>query len=149
MLSRPLLYLSLYFKTHREEYYLRLDRVRTAGDWEGWIDFFLEGVEQTALDAVETARRLVSLFRQDEACIHGLGRRAGTALRVHQTLCRRPIQSIRDVAGTLELSFPAVSASINALEELGIVREITGRQRARLYAYQSFIDILNEGAEPL
>ena len=149
MLSRPLLYLSLYFKTHRHSYYERLDQVRTKGDWEGWIDFFLEGVEQTALDAVDTARRLVALMRQDEQRIHQLGRRAGTALRVHRMLSHRPLQSIKDVANGLELSYPAVSKSFQALAGLGIVREITGRQRNRIYAYQAFLDILNEGAQPL
>jgi len=149
MLSRPLLYLSLYFKTHRQAYYERLNQVRTKGDWEGWIDFFLEGVEQTALDAVDTARRLVTLMQQDEQRIHQVGRRAGTALRVHRILSHRPIQSIKDMASALELSYPAISKSLEALRELGIVREITGRQRNRIYAYQAFLDILNEGAQPL
>ncbi len=149
MLSRPLLYLSLYFKTHRQAYYERLDQVRTKGDWEGWIDFFLEGVEQTALDAVETARRLVALMQQDEQRIHQMGRRAGTALRVHRMLGHRPLQSIKDIANALDLSYPAVSRSLEALANLGIVREITGRQRNRIYAYQAFLDILNEGAQPL
>jgi Fic family protein len=145
MLSRPLLYLSLYFKTHRQTYYERLDQVRTRGDWEGWTDFFLEGVEQTALDAVETARRLVALMQEDEQRIHRMGRRAGTALRVHRMLSHRPLHSIRDMASTLKLSYPAVSKSLEALQTLDIVREITGRQRNRIYAYQGFLDILNEG----
>ncbi|HFQ13371.1 MAG TPA: ArsR family transcriptional regulator, partial [Gammaproteobacteria bacterium] len=113
-----------------------------------WIDFFLEGVEQTALDAVETARRLVALMQQDEQRIHQLGRRAGTALRVHRKLSLRPLQSIKDMAEALELSYPPVSKSLEALENLGIVREITGRQRNRIYAYQTLLDILNEGAQP-
>ncbi len=149
VLSKPLLYLSLYFKAHRDAYYERLDRVRTAGDWEGWLDFFLEGVEQTALNAVETARRLVALFRQDQARIHELGRKTGTTLRVHEAFCHRPVQTIKDLASILEVSFPSVSRSVQVLEQLGIVRETSGRQRHRVYAYQSFIDILNEGAEPL
>lgn len=143
MLSRPLLYLSLYFKARRQAYYECLDQVRTRGDWEGWTDFFLEGVEQTALDAVETARRLVALMHKDEQRIHQIGRRAGTALRVHRMLSHRPLQSIKDMAGKLELSYPAVSKSLEALQALGIVREITGRQRNRIYAYQDFLDILN------
>ena len=149
MLSRPLLYLSLYFKIHRQAYYEYLDQVRTKGNWEGWIDFFLEGVEQTALNAVDTARRLVALMQQDEQRIHRLGRRAGTALRVHRMLGYRPLQSIKDIAKALDLSYPAVIRSLDALAELGIVREITGRQRNRIYAYQAFLDILNEEAQPL
>ncbi len=146
MLSRPLLYLSLYFKTHREVYYDRLNQVRTKGDWEGWIDFFLEGVEKTALDAVDTARRLVNLMRQDEQRIHPLGRRAGTALRVHRQFSQRPLQSIKAMVNELEISYPAVSKSVEALEKMGIVREVTGRQRNKVYAYQAFLDILNKGA---
>ncbi len=146
MLSRPLLYLSLYFKTHREAYYDRLNQVRTKGDWEGWIDFFLEGVEKTALDAVDTARRLVNLMRQDEQRIHPLGRRAGTALRVHRQFSQRPLQSIKAMVNELEISYPAVSKSVEALEKMGIVREVTGRQRNKVYAYQAFLDILNKGA---
>ncbi len=149
MLSRPLLYLSLYLQTHRQTYYECLDRVRTTGDWEGWIDFFLEGVEQTALNAVDTARKLVSLMQSDEQRIHRLGRRAGTALRVHRMLSHRPLQSIKDMAGTLGLSYPAVARSLEALADLGIVREITGRQRNRIFAYQAFLDILNEDATSL
>lgn len=149
MLSRPLLYLSLYFKTHRSRYYELLNNVRLHGAWEDWIDFFLEGVAHTAQNAVNTARDLVTLFSQDESRIHSLGRRAGTALQVHRAFCHRPLHGIRDLAESLSLSYPAVSKSIQALESLGIIHEITGRQRDRLFAYKAFLDILNEGAEPL
>lgn len=145
LLSRPLLYLSLYLKRFREEYYERLDRVRTLGDWEGWIDFFLEGVESTALDAVATARRLSALFRADEQRVQTLGRRAGSALRVFQAFCQQPIGSVKHISRATGLSFPAVSASVKALEGESIVSEITGRQRDRVYAYRAFIEVLNEG----
>ena len=149
MLSRPLLYLSLYFKEHRDRYYDLLDAVRREGDWEQWLDFFLEGVEHTAVNAVDTARRLVALFGEDEARIQGLGRSAGSVLRVFQALCRRPVTSINQIREQTGLSYPTASKGVEALERLGIVRELTGRKRNRIYAYRRYIEILSEGAEPL
>ena len=148
VLSRPLLYLSLYFKEHRDEYYRLLDLVRREGDWERWLDFFLEGVEQTAANAVHTARRLVHLFQEDEARIHALSRRAGTVLRVFRTLLRRPVTSIGSVRRQTGLSFPAAAKAVETLEHLGVVREITGRRRDRVYAYARYLEILSEGANP-
>ncbi len=149
LLSKPLLYLSLYFKQHREQYYRLLDTVRREGDWEQWVDFFLEGVELTAINAVQTARRLVELFKNDEARIQGLGRSAGNVLRAHQVLCRRPLIAINEVREQTGLSYPTASKCIETLERLGIVHELTGRKRNRIYAYGRYIEILNEGAEPL
>jgi Fic family protein len=93
-LSEPLLYLSLYFKAHREEYYRLLQQTRLQGDWELWIRFFLRGVESVANQASRTAERILALFEHDRARIHGLGVRAGSALRVHSHLCRKGIISI-------------------------------------------------------
>jgi Fic family protein len=115
-----------------------LDLVRTEGDWEVWLDFFLEGVEHSASNAVETARRLVALFQQDEQRIQSLGRGASTALRVFRVLCQRT-----------GLSFPAVAKSMGALEQFGIVREITGQRRNRVFGYDKYLSILSEGTEPL
>jgi len=149
VLAQPLLYLSLYFKQHRAEYYRLLDLVRTDGDWEAWADFFLEGVEQTASNAVETARRLVGLFQQDERRIQTLGRVASTALRVFRTLCERPLVTLNQVRERTGLSFPAVAKAMRELERLGIVHEITGQRRNRVFAYQEYLSILSEGTEPL
>lgn len=149
MRSRPLLYLSLYFKEHREQYYNLLGMVRREGDREDWIDFFLDGVEHTAVNAVDTARRLVALFKEDEVRIQNLGRSAGSVLRVFQALCRRPVITINDIRAQAGLSYPTAAKGIEALERLGIVRELTGRKRNRAYAYGRYIEILNEGAEPL
>jgi Fic family protein len=149
MLSRPLLYLSLYFKQHRSFYYELLDQVRRTGDWERWIDFFLGGVEKTAEDAVETARRLVSLFREDENRIQALGRRSGTLLHCFQAFCRRPIQTIKDVSDVAGVSYPTAANSVATLEELGVLRELTGKRRDRIYAYDSYLNLLDAGAEPL
>jgi Fic family protein len=149
MLSKPLLYLSLYFKQHRAEYYRLLDQVRTTGDWEAWLDFFLEGVEQTASNAVETARRLVALFKEDETRVQSLGRQAAGTLRVFRALCERPIVSLNEVCRRAHCSVPAASKGVGRLMKQGIVREITGQRRNRVFAYQRYLAILNEGTEPL
>ncbi len=149
VLSQPLLYLSLYFKTHREEYYRFLDMVRIEGDWEAWVDFFLEGVEQTADNAVDTARRLVALFQEDEKKIRAVGRSASTVMRVFQVLRERPLTDLNHVCERTGLSFPAASKSMKSLERLGIVREITGRRRNRVFAYGQYLEILSKGTEPL
>jgi Fic family protein len=147
LLSQPLLYLSLYFKQHRSEYYRLLDLVRTEGDWEAWLDFFLEGVEQIASNAVETAKRLLSLFQQDEEKIQALGRSASTTLRVFRVLCEHPLATLNRICASTGLSFPAGSKGMQQLETLDIVREITGQQRNRVFAYQQYLSILNEGTD--
>jgi Fic family protein len=147
ILSRPLLYLSLYFKRHRDTYYRLLDRVRTEGDWEAWTDFFLEGVRDTAGNAVDTARRLIALFDADQQKIQTLGRSASSTLRVFQAFKARPLLTVGRISEHTGLSFPAANQAVARLAELGIVREITGRRRERAYAYDQYVAILNEGAE--
>ena len=144
VLSQPLLYLSLYFKQDRDEYYRLLGAVRSTGDWEAWLDFFLEGVEQTAAGAVDTANRLIALFVKDAERIRGLGRSAGSALRVFEALRHRPVASIDHLARHAGVSFPTASRMIESLERLGIVTESTGRRRNRVYSYKAFIAILSE-----
>ncbi len=148
VLSQPLLYLSLYFKQHRAEYYRLLDLVRAEGDWEAWLDFFLEGVESTAANAVQTAQRLVALFKEDDARIKSLGR-ATSALRVFNAMCERPVTTLNEVRGRAGASFPTATKGMDALLRLGIARELTGQRRNRVFAYQRYLDILNEGADPL
>lgn len=147
VLSQPLLYLSLYFKQHRAEYYRLLDLVRAEGNWEAWLDFFLEGVESTATGAVESVRRLLALFQQDEQRIQRAQRRASTTLRVFRVLCKRPLVTLNEVCRRTELSFPAAAKAMETLATLGIVQEITGRQRNRAFAYQNYLKILSEGTE--
>jgi len=147
LLSQPLLYLSLYFKQHRSEYYRLLDVVRMEGDWEAWLDFFLEGVEQTASNAVETAKRLLTLFQRDEQVIQKAGRSASTLLRVFRVLCERPLVTLNQICERSELSFPAASHAMATLAQLGIVREVTGQRRNRIFAYNEYLNILNEGTE--
>ncbi len=149
VLAQPLLYLSLYFKQHRAEYYRQLDAVRRDGDWEAWVDFFLEGVAQTAAGAVDTAHRLLALFADDAAKARGLGRAAANTVRVFDALRARPIASISDLSRRTAVSYPTVARAIEALASLGIVRELTGRKRDRVFAYDRYLAVLNEGAEPL
>jgi Fic family protein len=147
VLRDPLLYLSLYFKQHRATYYALLDSVRTDGDWEAWLAFFLAGVQQTATAAVATARGLTALFGDDRERVAGAGRRAGSALRVHDALKARPLVSVREVCKRTGLSFPAAGAALDLLLELGIAREMTGRRRNRVFAYGKYLEVLGEGTE--
>ena len=148
-LSEPTLYLSLYFKIHRETYYDLLQRVRTEGDWEGWLRFFLEGVYATAQQAFQTAQALIALFERDRQRIEEIGRAAGSALQVHQYLQRKAFISVPDAVEELKLSGPTITNAVRHLEGLGMVREVTGRMRRRLWFYQEYLAILSEGAEPL
>lgn len=149
VLSQPLLYLSLYFKQYRAEYYRLLDLVRTEGDWEAWLDFFLEGVETTAAGAVETAQRLIRLFKEDSARLQALGRVAATGLRVFNALCERPVTTLDAVCRRAGITFPTASKGMNALVKLGMVRELTGGRRNRVFVYDRYLSILNEETEPL
>lgn len=149
VLSQPLLYLSLYFKQRRTEYYRLLDLVRSDGDWEVWLDFFLDGAEQTATGAVKTAQRLVKLFEDDASRIQELGRITATTLRVFNALRERPILTLKEVCKRTSISFPAGAKGMDNLIKLGIARELTGRQRNRIFAYDQYLSILNEGTEPL
>ncbi len=149
VLGQPLLYLSLYFKQHRAEYYRLLDAVRVDGDWEIWLDFFLEGALITATGAVETAHRLLALFREDAERVRNLGRATANTLRVFDALRARPLATINDIATRTGIAYPTAARAVDALVRSGIVREITGRHRDRVFAYDRYLAILNEGAEPL
>jgi Fic family protein len=149
LLREPLLYLSLYLKQNRTTYYELLDRVRRTGDWEAWLSFLIDGVRQTAEGAASTAQRLAEMFKADKAKIEPSGRRAGSALRVHESLKSRPLLSMPQICNNTGLSFPAVSSAIELLAKLGIARELTGKRRNRLFVYDRYLAILNEGTEAL
>lgn len=149
LLREPLLYLSLYLKQNRATYYALLDSVRRTGDWEEWLLFFLAGVRETADAAVATAQRLDTMFHEDRRRIATTGRRASSALRVHEALKARPLSSLQDLATRTGLSFPTVGTSMDLLVEVEIAREVTGRRRDRVFAYDGYMAILNEGTEPL
>lgn len=149
VLSEPILYLSLYFKTHRQEYYAQLKRVRETGDWESWLKFFLVGVHDIAQQATDAAREILGMIQSDRAKIAEIGRGAGSALQVHQFLERKPLVVIPEMVKALNLSTPTVTAALQNLERIGIVREVTGKQRGRIFVYDAYLKILERGTEPL
>lgn len=144
LLNKPLLYLSLYFKKYRQQYYDHLQRVRETGDWESWIQFFLEGVIVTANQAVKTAKNIIQLFKEDRKKIKRLGRSAASALLVHHYLEKYSVTNIDKIADHCNITIPTATKSIKHLEKLGIVKEITGKQRHKIYTYQRYLNILNE-----
>lgn len=148
ILSEPLLYVSLYLKQHRQAYYSLLDAVRQTGDWEAWLEFFARGVLESAAGAVSTAQRLVARARADELQIAAMPR-AGSATRLHRALQQRPLASATQLSALSGVSIPAVNSALVALSERGIVSEITGRRRRRIFSYTDYLRILAEGTEPL
>lgn len=149
ILKEPILYLSLYFKTHRQHYYDLLQRVRETGDWESWLAFFLDGITETSLEAARSAQQILNLFMHDRRRIESLGRPAASTLRIHQLVQRKAITTIPDAVRLSGMSTPTVTKSIRHMEKLGILREVTGRRRNRMFAYAGYLDILSRGTEPL
>jgi Fic family protein len=149
VLRKPLLYLSLYLKTHRADYYRLLQEVREHGAWEAWLDFFLTGVADTANQAFDAATRIVELFKNDRERITGESERPGSALRIHDLLQQNPYLTANLLVERTGLSAPTVNAALADLERLGIVEEVTGRRRGRVFGYRRYLAILTEGTEPI
>jgi len=149
VLTEPLLYPSLYLKTNRSQYYDLLQRVRTDGAWEDWLAFFLDGIAAAAQEAADTAERTFRLFANDRKKIQGLGRAATSALRVQELMQRNPFVRIRTAAKALKLTIPTVTSALNHLMQLGIVKEVSGKQRDRLFAYSRYVNMVGEGTKPL
>lgn len=147
VLSQPLLYLSLYFKTHRQHYYHLLNHVRITGDWEAWLDFFADAVIATTDQAVETATTILSQTATDQQRIAELGRAAVSAGLVHDTLIEHPIATAQLLSERTGLSQATVNKALTNLTQLEIVAERTGKKRSRIFAYETLIAILNEGTE--
>jgi Fic family protein len=139
----------LVLKTRRDDYYRLLQEVRQAVTWETWMEFFLTGVAETAEQSSETARALIVMFDQHRQNISSLGRAAPSALRVHEFMQARPIVTIQTVADALHTSFPTARSALEKLTELKIVRETTGKQRGRKYAYSDYLALLDRGTDPL
>jgi Fic family protein len=149
VLREPLLYLSLYLKSNRSRYYELLQRVRTEGVWEDWLRFFLEGIESTARQASETAILLRRLFREDRERIQEQAKSAATCLQVHSYLQTKPVASIRSIASNVSKTITTVGGILTILEQLNIVKELTGQRRNRVFAYQGCLDLVGAGTEPL
>jgi Fic family protein len=148
-MAQPILYLSLYFKANRDEYYQRLQLVRERADWEGWIKFFLQGVKETSEQAAAAGRRILTIFDEDRKQIDQLGRASGSAMRLFQALQRKPMLTIPTAAERLQLSQPAVTAAFANLAQLNIASEATGRQRGRVFVYNRYLEELAQGTEPI
>lgn len=149
-LSQPLLYLSLYLKAHRDEYYDRLQRIRSQGEWEAWLRFYLRGVEEVGTAATSTARSLVRLFERDRSRIDlAAGRRAAHVLRAHEVLKRRVVATIPEIAKAIETTFPTADAAMKLMLELKIARELPDHRNPRVYSYRQCLATLSEGTEAL
>ena len=147
VLREPMLYLSLYFKTHRPVYYELLNQVRLTGDWEAWLDFFSEAIIVTATQAVETAQELLDLSNQDRDKISGLGRAAASTLQVHRVLMEHPIATSGWLVEKTGITPPTVNKALGHLEHLGIVRRLTAQKRNRLFSYTGYVEIMSRGTE--
>lgn len=147
MLREPMLYLSLYFKTHRQYYYDLLNETRLNGNWEAWLDFFAEAVIVTANQAVDTARQLIDLANEDRERISGLGRAAASTLRVHRAMMGRPITASGWLVKKTGITPATVNKCLGHLDRLGIVRELTSRKRDRVFSYAGYLEIMNQGTE--
>lgn len=149
LLRHPILYLSLYLKSHRPSYYHYLDIVRREGEWEAWLAFFIRGVTATAEIAVAMAQRLSALVDKDRRRIQDTRPRTGSLLAVHDAFAQRPLRTIRSLVEATLLTQPTVAAAVREMTRLGITDEITGRRRGRVFRYRDYMTILNEDLEPL
>lgn len=147
VLSRPLLYLSLYFKENRSAYYDALQNVRGNGGWESWLDFYLTGISQVAAEAADVVHKLSSMFQKHREQIRSLGRAGFTAERVHGLLQKRAIVTPTRAAKELRLSFPATLKALLNMQKLGFLKEVTGRPKDRVFAYQPYLNLLSQGTE--
>lgn len=148
MLAQPLLYLSIYFKQHQSEYYACLQAVRDDGDWERWLMFFIVGVFEVAQAATRTVQNILTLRERDRTLLGGIGARSGNALRIHDGLFSQPIVDSKHVQNALDVSQPTADSLIEAMENLGILREWTGRQRDRSWMYGEYVNLFVDEASP-
>jgi len=145
VLQEPLLYLSVFFKKHRQTYYERLQQVRLTGDWEGWLLFFVDAITATATQAVATAQQLNQLLATDKTKLVQIGRLAGSANQILEALFNQPIASINLLVEKTGLTPATIGKALDTMENtLGLVRELTGQKRNRVYAYSAYIEILNQ-----
>jgi Fic family protein len=145
VLHKPVLYLSHYFKAHRQQYYEHLNAVRVAGAWEAWMAFFLQGVTDVATEAADTAKRVLALREEHRRVIADrLGRAAGSGHRVLEKLFQQPIVSVGDVRETTGTSIQAANTLVSRLVDAGILREITGYARHRRFRYEPYIAMFGE-----
>jgi Fic family protein len=143
VLREPILYLSLFFKKHRRLYYERLNGTRENEGWTAWMDFFLQGVRDTANQAARTASNIDKLFRTDKEKIEHFGRGAASGMLIYRHAQVNPLFSIKSAAREMKVSFPTASAAVARMLEVGILRESSGKRRDRLFLYSKYLDVLN------
>lgn len=146
-LDEPLLYLSLYFKTHRARYYELLQHVRTTGDWESWIEFFLEGIDITAKQVFQTAENINALFEKDRKKIKDKNKETVGVLKTYEYLQKKPVTSIKNIVKDVDISFQTISRSLSALQKLGLVIELTGKNKNKIFVYREYLDLLSKETE--
>jgi len=143
LLKEPLMYLSGYLKQHQAEYYRRLSAVRSDGDWEGWVSFFLEGVAKAAAEAERSIIDVASLISSDRRRLLQSPQAGPGSYRLFEMLPMMPRFTVEHVRRRLKTTFPTASAAVKALEELGVVTELTGQKKNRVYSYQAYVDLLS------
>jgi Fic family protein len=143
LLAEPLVYLSGYLKQHQAEYYRRLSAIRTDGDWEGWVAFFLEGVAVASADAERSIIDVASLITANRKCLLDSTKAGPISYRLFELLPMMPRFSVEHVRRRLETTFPTASAAVSLLEDLGIVVELTGQKKNRIYSYQAYVELLS------
>lgn len=143
LLAEPLLYLSGYLKKHQAEYYRRLSVIRTEGDWESWVSFFLEGVSVAASEAEKNIIEVASLVTADRKRLLQSSKAGPSSYRLFEMLPMMPRFTIEQVGQKLETTFPTANAAVKTLQDLGIVREMTGQKQYRTYSYQAYIELLS------
>ncbi|HLI31970.1 MAG TPA: Fic family protein [Solirubrobacteraceae bacterium] len=144
-LREPLLYLSHYLKLHRSEYYDRLTAIRTKGDWEGWLRFFLQGVAETAEEAAETAERIFELREGHRTLV--MENAGANGLKLLSNLFQRPLVNVKFVSQALDVTFPTANRLVAKFEELGLLREVTGQRRSRLFRYEQYLQLFDEPSQ--
>ncbi|OGL29326.1 cell filamentation protein Fic [Candidatus Saccharibacteria bacterium RIFCSPHIGHO2_02_FULL_47_12] len=144
MLDKPVLYLSQFFEKHRQAYYDALDIVRSKNDLEQWLKFFLVGVSETAQKAVDTLQAIIQLKENDHLAILGLGKRAQRAGRLLNYLYTDPVITVADVAKELAVTAPTANALVSDMQQIGILKEITGFSRNRIFIYESYIRLFSD-----
>jgi Fic family protein len=147
LLTEPLLYPSLYLKQHRDAYYQLLQDVRLQGDWEAWLEFFLEAIASTAESAVELAKRVLALFREDEETLRIKGARYASVASVLHAMQYFPVTMANTLVSKTKLSLPTVNRALEELQSVSLLEEVTGRERHRIYRYKKYVAMLNEGTE--